>query len=140
MSPNGGGKAMTILQRLVGTVVLSLVPVFPVAAETLISDSGMTEIYDYQYTHFPGDVLSYTTEVNGRVYDGAITVRAVGKGWIRGWFTDRDRAGNFGCSGDVTIQWVRGNRYISVWRIGGTYTPRLRCPQAGTTARLNMRL
>lgn len=131
---------MTILQRLIGTVVLSLTPVLPVAAETLISDSGMTEIYDYQYSHLPGDVLSYTTEVNGRVYEGAITVTSVGNGWIRGWFTDRDRAGNFGCRGDVSIQRVRGNRYISIWRIRGTYTPRLRCPQAGTTSRLNMRL
>lgn len=131
---------MKILQCLLSAIVLGIAPTLPAAAETLISDSGLTEIYDYQFSHVPGDVLSYTTDVNGRVYEGTIHITATGNGFVRGFFTDRDRAGNFGCSGEVTIQWVQGNRYISVWRIGGTYTPRLRCPQAGTTARLNMRL
>ncbi|URR34813.1 hypothetical protein NBE99_09175 [Thermosynechococcus sp. HN-54] len=131
---------MKTLQGGLGAIVLGVASVLPAAAETLVSDSGLTQIYDYQFTHFPGDVLSYTTKVNGRVYEGTINVTAIGNGFVRGFFSDRDLGGNFGCSGEVTIQWVRDNRYISVWRVGGTYTPRLQCPQAGTTARLNMRL
>lgn len=131
---------MKLLQGLLGAVVLGMASILPAAAETLISDSGLTEIYDYQFSHFPGDVLSYTTKINGRVYQGTINVTGIGNGLVRGFFSDRDLGGNFGCSGEVTIQWVRDNRYISVWRVGGTYTPRLQCPQAGTTARLNMRL
>ncbi|BAY51402.1 hypothetical protein NIES2134_110100 [Thermostichus vulcanus NIES-2134] len=130
---------MKALQGVLGALVLGAASALPAAAETLISDSGLTRIYDYRFSHAPGDVLSYTTEVNGRLYEGTITLTAIGNGFVRGFFSDRDLGGNFGCSGEVTIQWVRSDRYISVWRIGGTYAPYLRCPQAGTTARLNMR-
>lgn len=132
--------SMKMLQGLLGAVVLGMASILPAAAETLVSDSGLTEIYGYQLSPLPGDILPYTTKVNGRVYEGTINVTASGNGFVRGFFSDRDLGGNFGCSGEVTIQWVRDNRYISVWRVGGTYTPRLQCPQAGTTARLNMRL
>lgn len=123
---------------LIGGLLLTAATALPVTAETLVSDSGLTHIYGYQFTHYPGDIIEYTTEVNGRRYLGTINVTAVGNSWVRGWFSDRDQGGDFGCTGEVSIQFVGNNRYISVWRVGGTASPYVACPQAGTTARLNM--
>ncbi len=121
-----------------GGLLLTMAAALPAAAETLVSDSGLTRIYGYQFNHFPGDVIEYTTQVNGRRHNGVITVTNVSNSLVRGWFSDRDDGGNFGCIGEVSIQFVRNNRYISVWRIGGRPSPYVTCPQAGTTSRLNM--
>ncbi|XFA72163.1 hypothetical protein RYO59_000384 [Thermosynechococcaceae cyanobacterium Okahandja] len=123
---------------LLGGLLLSAVAALPVAAETLVSDSGLTRIYNYQFTHYPGDVIEYTTEINGRRYHGVINVTTVANSLVRGWFSDRDQLGDFGCMGEVSIQFVGNNRYVSVWRVGGTPSHYVKCPQEGTTARLNM--
>lgn len=123
---------------LIGSLLIAATVSFPAFAETLVSDSGLTRIYEYQFSHFPGDVISYTTQVGGRTYGGVINVTNVSRGTLTGWFSDRSSDYSYGCTGNVTIRFVGNNRYAATWQTTGSYSPRVTCVETGQTFRLNM--
>ncbi|MCM1982241.1 hypothetical protein [Lyngbya confervoides] len=129
---------MKLCGSLLSVLTAGLLWAIPASAETLISDSGKTQIFDYQFSHYPGDVLEYHTEVRGESYHGLIQVTQVGNGFVSGWFSDRSQRGDTGCTGNVHIRFTGNNRYTSIWDVGGSYSPYLTCPDSGSSFSLGM--